>query len=64
MQSPTKLEKGLQVELQMTELIALLEQTDLVILNVLASWPILLTLRTLQKLVERTDLLRVNGLAS
>ena len=64
MQSPTKLEKGLQVELQMTELIALLEQTDLVILNVLASWLILLTLRTLQKLVERTDLLRVDGLAS
>ena len=64
MQSPTKLEEGLQVELQMTELIALLEQTDLVILNVLASWLILLTLRTLQKLVERTDLLRVDGLAS
>ena len=64
MQSPTKLEKGLQVELQMTELIALLEQTDLVILNVLASWLILVTLRTLQKLVERTDLLRVDGLAS
>ena len=48
----------------MTELIALLEQTDLVTLIVLTSWVILLTLRTLRTLVERTGLLIVDGLTS
>ena len=48
----------------MTELIALLEQTDLVTLNVLTSWLILLTLRKLGTLVERTGLLTVDGLTS
>ena len=46
-QSQTKLEVGLLVELQMTKLLGLLEQTDLVTLNVLTSWLLLLTLRTL-----------------
>ena len=63
-QSLAKLETGLQVELQMTELLALLEQTDLVTLNVLTSWLILLTLRTLWTLFERTGLLTVDGLTS
>ena len=63
-QSLTKLETGLQVELQMTELLALLEQTVLVTLNVLASWLILLTLRTLRTLSERAGLLTVDGLTS
>ena len=48
----------------MTELLALLEQSVLVTLNVLTSWLILLTLRTLQTLLERTGLLTVNGLRS
>ena len=48
----------------MTELLALLEQTDLVTLNVLTSWLILLTLRALQTLLERTGLLTVDGLTS
>ena len=64
-QSLTKLETGLQVELQMTELLALLEQTVLVTLNVLTiSWLILLTLQTLQTLLERTGLLTVHVLMS
>ena len=46
----------------MTELIALLERTDLVTLNVSTSWLILLTLRTLRTLVERTCLLTVDHL--
>ena len=46
-QSQTKLEAGLLVELQMTELLALLEQTELVTLNVLTSWLLLLALGTL-----------------
>ena len=46
----------------MPELIALLEQTVLVTLNVLTSWLILLTLRTLRTLLERTGLLTVDGL--
>ena len=46
----------------MTELLALLEQTVLVTLNVLTSWLILLTLRTLRTLLERTGLLTVDGL--
>ena len=62
--SLTKLETGLQVELQMTELLALLQQTDLVTLSVLTSWPILLTLRALQTVLERTGLLTVDGLTS
>ena len=36
--SLAKLETRLQVELQMTELLALLEQTDSVTLKVLTSW--------------------------
>ena len=60
-QSLTKLETGVQVELQMTELIGLLEQTDLVTLIVLTSWLMLLALRTLRTLVERTCLLTVDG---
>ena len=48
----------------MTELLALLEQTDSVTLNVLTSWLIVLTLRTLQTLLERTSLLTGDGLAS
>ena len=48
----------------MTELLALLEQIDLVTLHVLTSWLILLTLRTLRTLLERTDLLTVDGLTS
>ena len=47
----------------MPELIALLEQTVLVTLNVLTSWLILLMLWTLQTLLERTGLLIV-GLTS
>ena len=63
-QSLTKLETGLQVELQMTELLALLEQTDLLTLNVLTSWLILLTLRALRALLEGAGLLTVDGLTS
>ena len=63
-QSLTKLETGIQVELQMTELIALLEQTDLVTWNVLLSWLILLMLQTLRTLVGRTGLLTVDSLTS
>ena len=63
-QSQTKLETGLQVGLQTTELLALLEQTDLVTLNVLTSWLILLTLRTLRTLLERTGLRFIDGLTS
>ena len=63
-QSLTKLETGLQVELQMTELLALLEQTVLVTLNGLTSWLIPLTLRKLQTLLERTGLLTLDGLTS
>ena len=48
----------------MTELLALLEQTDLVTLNVLTSWLIVFTLRTLQTLLERTSLLTGDGLTS
>ena len=48
----------------MTVLFALLEQTNLVTLNVLTSWLILLTLRILQTLLERTGFLTVDGLAS
>ena len=55
-QSLTKSETGLQVELHMTELLALLEWTDLVTL--------LLMLWTLQKLLERPGLLTVDGLVS
>ena len=63
-QAVTKLGTGLQVELQMTELLALLEQTVLVTLNVLTSCLLLLKLRTLQTLLEMTDLLTFNGLMS
>ena len=49
------------LELQMTELLALLEQIDLVTLNVLISWLILLVLWTL---LERTGLQTVDGLTS
>ena len=62
--SLTKLETGSQVELQMTELIVLLEQSNLVKLNVLTTWRILLMLRTLWTLGERTGLLTVDGLTS
>ena len=48
----------------MTELLALLEQTDLLTLNVLTSWLILLTLRALRTLLEGTGLLTVDGLTS
>ena len=48
----------------MTELLVLLEQTDLVTLIVLTSWLILLTLRTLRKLLEGTGLPTVDGLTS
>ena len=48
----------------MTELPALLEQADLLTLNDLTSRLILLLLRILQKLLERTGLLRVYGLTS
>ena len=48
----------------MTELLALLEQTDLVTLNVLTSRLIVFTLRTLQTLLGRTSLLTGDGLAS
>ena len=61
-QSLTKLGTGLQVEIQMTELLALLEQTDLLTLNVLTSWLILLMLWTLQTLLQRTGLPTVDGL--
>ena len=47
----------------MTELLALLQQTDLVTLNVLTSWLILL-LSILQALLERPGLLTVDGLTS
>ena len=60
-QSLTKLQTGLQVELQMTELFALLEQTVLVTLNVWTSWLIPWTLETL---LERAGLLVVDGLTS
>ena len=40
----------------MAELLGLLEQTNLGALNVLTSWPILLTLQTLRTLLERTGL--------
>ena len=64
-QSLTKLETILQVQLQMPELLALLEQPDLVTLNVLVSWLTLLALRTscLVTLLEPTGLLAINGLA-
>ena len=52
------------LELQMTELLALLEQIDLVTLNVLISWLILLMLWTLWTLLERTGLQTVDGLTS
>ena len=45
----------------MTELLALLEQTGVVTLNVLSSWLILLTLQTL---LQRAGLLAVDGLTS
>ena len=50
----------------MTELLALLEQTDLVTLNVLTSWLILLTLWTLRwvTLLGRAGLLTVDSLTS
>ena len=65
-ESRTKLETGLQVELKMTELLALLEQTDLLTLNVLTSWLTLLTLRALRwvTLLERAGLLTGDGLTS
>ena len=46
----------------MTELLALLEQTDLLTLNVLTSWLILLMLWTLQTLLQKTGLPTVDGL--
>ena len=54
------------MELQTTELLALLEQTDLVTLNVLMSWLTMLVLRTLclVTLLEQTGLLTIEGLAS
>ena len=50
----------------MTELLALLEQTDLVTLDVLTSWLTLLVLRTLRlvTILEQTGLLTIDGLAS
>ena len=50
----------------MVKLLALLEQMDLVTLNVLTSWLILLTLGTLRfiTLLERKGLLTVDGLMS
>ena len=45
----------------MTELLALLEKTGVVTLNVLSVWLILLTLRTL---LQRAGLLTVDGLTS
>ena len=44
----------------MTDLLGLLEQTDLITLNVLASWLMLLTLRILRTLLERTGLLTLD----
>ena len=55
--SLTKLEIDLHVELQKTELIALLDQTGLLTLNVLASWLTLLLLQMLRlvTLLEQTS---------
>ena len=56
-ESITKLETDLHVELQKTELIALLDQTGLQTLNVLASWltPLLLQMLHLVTLLEQTS---------
>ena len=63
--SLTKLEARLKVELQMTESLALLEQTDLVILDVLTTWLTLLVLQTrLVTLFEQAGFLAIAGLAS
>ena len=49
----------------MTESLALLEQTDLVILDVLTTWLTLLVLRTrLVTLFEQAGFLAIAGLAS
>ena len=48
----------------MTDLLGLLEQTDLITLNVLTSWLMLLMLRILRTLLERTGLLKVDDLTS
>ena len=51
-----KIRNDLHVELQKTELIALLDQTGLLTLNVLASWltPLLLQMLCLVTLLEQT----------
>ena len=48
----------------MTDLLGLLEKTDLITLNVLTSWLMLLTLRILRTLLEGTGLLKVDDLTS
>ena len=48
----------------MTDLLGLLEKKDLIALNVLTSWLMLLTLRILRTLLERTSLLKVDDLTS
>ena len=48
----------------MTDLLGLLEKKDLIALNVLTSWLMLLTLRILRTLLERTGLLKVDDLTS
>ena len=62
----TKSETDLKVELKMTELLAILEQTNLVVSNILTSWPTLLALSTVLSvtLLEQTGLLTTDGLTS
>ena len=50
----------------MTELLAILEQTNLVVSNILTSWPKLLALSTVLSvtLLEQTGLLTTDGLTS